>query len=220
MMNFHEASENKPSCWGIPIGIIGIFVVLFLLESKIAHADGLAVSVKTGFSTLSMSAGSTFAKDGGLGMEVRPQVNFEYPNLSAAVSLFFQGRLGSLYGAFPLTRVGAGIYYYPSGLALSNTILDNGVTMSHNRFAPFVMGQVAFASIAVTDTDPTAPISFNGLGIGYQIGGGGELPIGSETSLIVEFIYEGVLQGGTTGSSGSGLSYSTVSGMLGFSIHR
>jgi hypothetical protein len=180
------------------------------------------VHLLSGFSTLKLSAGTTFKdQDGGIGLEVRPQINIEWGSLNAALDMFYQGRLGSNFGAFPLSRAGTGIYYYPAGLPLQTTVLDNGVTVNQNRFAPFVMGQLTLTTVAVTalNSVSSGPLSFNGLTVGFQVGGGGELPLSQGWSLVAEIIIEGTVAGGVTGNNNSALSYSLVNGMLGVSIH-
>jgi hypothetical protein len=193
-----------------------------VLLSPAALADGgTSFEVNAGFSTLHIKAGSTFDQDGGVGLEVRPQINFEFNSLNSAIDLFYQGRLGSNFGAFPLSRVGGGIYYYPMGLPLQTSILDNGVTLSQNHFAPFLTGNVTFATVAVTDSTSSPALSFNGLTIGYQLGGGGEMPLSQTWSVVLSLFFEGTISGGSTGgaTNNSGLSISAVDGMIGVAIH-
>jgi hypothetical protein len=201
-------------------------LAVLLLGPSLARAEGIAVQIKGGLSSFSVNAGGgAYKQDGGLGLEFRPQINIESPSLNAAVGFFYQGHLGSNIGSFPLSRIGLALYYYPFGLALSSLSLDNDITISQNRIAPFFTGQATFVTISVTDTVTVAPktLSFNGLAAGYMLGGGIEMPLGQSFSILAEVLLEGTLAGGTSDPTGqstsSGLSFSAMSGLLGISIH-
>jgi hypothetical protein len=204
-----------------PIAAVFVLAVMSLMGASSSARASTGFQVNFGFSTLHLKAGATFDKDGGMGLEIRPQIDFEFNALNSAVDLFYQGRLGSNFGAFPLSRVGVGIYYYPTGLPLQTVILDNGVTLSQNHFAPFLVGNMTFTTVAVTDATQTPALSFNGLTLGYQIGGGGEMPLSQTWSMVVTFYLEGTIAGGSTGgaTNNSGLNYSLVNGFLGVAIH-
>ncbi len=198
------------------------FFLLFL--SAPAFAVPISIGLKGGVSTYSVQAGTTYAGSTDLGFDFRPQINFDWDQVNLALDFFFQGRIGSAIGAFPLSRFGTGVYYYPLGLGLYRSILDNGVTVTQNRLAPFITGQVLFASVAITDiSDTTNPVSFNALSVNFQLGGGLEFPVGENFSLIAELIYERTLMGGSTASSDSSSSSGIVvegfNGLIGITIH-
>jgi hypothetical protein len=183
----------------------------------------MSVHLLSGFSTLSVNAGGgTFDKDLGIGLEIRQQTNIEWNSLNSMIDFYYQGRVGSNYGSFPLSRAGGGLFYYPFGLPLHTIVMDNGATLSQNHFAPFVLGQLGLSILSITDNSDEAagPKPFNGLTVGYQIGGGAELPLSQSISILVEFQMEGTLAGGSssTSSTNSSLSYFAVNGLLGLSI--
>jgi opacity protein-like surface antigen len=207
------------------------FQALFAPEAE----AGISIHLASGFSSLHVQAGTVAAdtgaapydKEGGIGAELREQVNIEFPSLNSAFDIYYQGRFGSSIGSFPLSRTGGGLSWYPWGLPLQFAVLDNGVSFSRNHFAPFLTGQVALSSVAITDIDPqsngnTEPNNartFNGLTIGYQVGGGAELPLTQSWSLVVELLYEGTLSGGSSGGESSSIKFNAVNGILGIALH-
>lgn len=187
-----------------------------LLASSAARAATMAIQLAAGGSSFSLKAGSTFDRSGGFGLEFRPQVGFEFSSFNAALFFSYQGRIGSNFGAFPLSRFGGGLQYYPFGLPLRRVVLDSGVTVHENRFVPFLLGQASLVSVAVTDFSQAQP--FNGLTIGYQIGAGVEFPIGATLSILSEALMEGTLAGGVSADGKSGISLSSYAGLVGISI--
>jgi hypothetical protein len=185
--------------------------------------EGISVQFKGGISNFSLAAGQSYKQDGGSGLEMRSQINYEAIPINTSFGVFYQGHLGSNIGSFPINRVGAAIYYYPFGHPMATMPLDDGVTISQTRIAPFLSAQVAFSTLAITDNTGAHPLPFNGSATAYIVSGGLEMPLGQTTSILGEILYEGTLAGGTTDSSGAlsstGLSYTTVGGMLGISIH-
>ncbi len=177
-------------------------------------AQAAAVSIAGGMSTFRLKAGSDFDRDGGFGPEFRPQISFESVSLGVAMDIFYQGRLGSNFGGFPLSRFGVGGLYYPAGLPIKKTVVDNGITTSSNHFAPFISVQVPLTVIAVTSRADA--LSFNALTIGYQIGVGAEIPILTNMSLLFELFKEGTLAGGA--ATGGGIEVSLYSGLIGFTV--
>ena len=151
-------------------------------------------------------------------MEIRPELNIEWNNLNAAFDVFYQGRLGSNFGAFPISSLGSGLLYYPSGLPIHTTLLDNGVIETENRFAPFILGQMTLTNIAITSSIGNQPISFNGLVVGFQAGGGGEIPVGQTWSILLEVFYQGTLAGGANSGASANVSFGGFCGLIGISI--
>lgn len=183
----------------------------------------MSVSIKAGISTLRVKAGSTFVTDGstegkdlGLGSEYRLQVNFNWNSLNAAIAFYNQARIGSNYGTLPSTRMGTALYYYPFGLPLHTTLLDNGVAMTQNRLAPFICGGPSLTTVAITYRSDTGSSSFNGLALGWQGGGGVEFPMGQRWAVVLEAVGEGTLISDSTGNAA--LSLSGFTGFLGVSI--
>lgn len=220
-MRFHEASDNSQ------VFVLILSAALFVLSAiglkSDARADGgLSLHLASGMSNFRLKAGETFDKTGGFGLEMRLQFNIDWSSFNSALDFFYQGRLGSSIGAFPANRVGTGLIYYPMGMALHTTVLDSGVMITQNRFAPFFMGQASLITLSVTDKTMTPP-AFNALAVGYQLGVGAEIPVGQTWAFVLEFLYEGTLAGGSsnnqTTTSASGVVFSGYGGLLGVAIH-
>jgi len=206
-------------------GVLGS-TSLFLALSPPLFADGLSVQFKGGVSSFSLNAGQVYSQSGGIGIELRTQVNYEVTSINTSFGLFSQGHLGSNIGAFPLSRVGFATYYYLFGQPISSEPREDGVVISTSHMSPFISGQLELVSIAITDTitSPSQKFSFNGSVLGFIVGMGIEMPLTQSTSILGEFLYEGTLVGGSAASSsadlGSGsLSFTSIGGMLGLSFH-
>lgn len=195
----------------------GLILLLALVFAPVrAEAgNGVAIQISGGPSLFRLKAGSTFDRDGGFGLELRPQINLEFTSLSSAFTVFYQGRLGSNFGSYPISRVGSGIQYYPAGLPMRKTVLDSGVALTENRFVPFLSANLLLASIAVTDPSQQQP--FNGLSIGYQVGGGGEFPITTSAALMMQVLYEGTASG--SGAAATGIQLQAYGALFGIAIH-
>ncbi len=203
-----------------------LLVIALMLPSTAQAAEAVSVLMKFGLSSFNVKAGTTFSKDAGMGLELRPQVNYEIPSLNFAAGLFYQGRMGSNgLGAFPLSRFGLAGYYYVFGLAISGDSYDNGVGVSQSRFAPFITAQVDYGTLAITSLSSTTGkvLAFNGLAIGYMLGGGIDIPLTSSMIIELEILLEGTLAGGASQSDGTeangGLSIAGAAGFLGLSFH-
>ena len=202
------------------------FVLGTVWLSHSARGDErFAIQLLVGGSSLNVTGGANYSGSGGLGLELRPQINLEIDDINSAFGLFYEGHLGSNIGSYPVSRIGLAGNYYLLGLPLSVRYLENGVTFLKSHMAPFITGQLAFASVSIADTvtDPVKPTSFNGEALDYLLGGGIEIPMGTGTTLVMEVLLEGTLAGGQSTSSGTqsgnGLGISSFGGLLGLSFH-
>ena len=204
--------------------------VLFLIPSLFAFAaffgpeahaanGGISFELLGGVSEFHLSAGSVYQdRDGGFGLEFRPQINLEVSSFNSSFTIFYQGREGSNFGAFPISRTGFGVQYYPVGMPIQSTLLDNGVSVNENRFVPFISASLCLSVVAITDPSGSIP-SFNGLTFGYQLGAGAEIPVTTTVSAIGELMLENTLTGGSSGSTSSVISLSAYALLLGVSVH-
>lgn len=203
----------------------------FAFSASNATAAYYELGVKAGLSSFSVTAGGgTYKKDSGMGGDIRPQVDMQFPNLNFSTGLYFQGHIGSEIGSFPLGIFGFECAYYPIGLPIVKDLVDNGVHVMHNRLAPFISGGANLTNISVTDANagPTL-LTFNALAIGFQLGAGVDMPVSENTSFLLELLYFGTLIGGGTAQSSSSTStistpsasiqYSGVGVMFGVMIH-
>ena len=120
-----------------------VLLLAFAIPER-ARADGggFSAGLKFGISGLQIAAGNSFAngesgKDAGLGIEMRPQLDLNMSALNTSFNFYYQTRVDSNFGSFPVSRVGFGVQYYPFGLPLHTTMLDNGVVLKQNKFAPY-----------------------------------------------------------------------------------
>jgi len=134
--------------------------------------EGISVQFKFGMSTFDLTAGQSYQASGGMGGELRIQINYDIIPINTSFGIFSQGHLGSNVGSFPMSRVGLATYYFPFGHPLASMPLDNNVTISQSRISLFVMGAGAFSALAITDISGAHPLSFNGSAIVFQMGGG------------------------------------------------
>jgi hypothetical protein len=179
-----------------------LFVVMFSgnLFAAETGPSPWSISVKAGPSTARIKSGAAFDESAGVGAEIRPQVNLALDKQDVSLAFFYQGRVGSRLGAFPISRLGAGAYYYP-----------RGKTSSDRKLSPFVDLSLIAATLSVTVGDSTATeiygypalMSFTGQYIGFQTGGGVEYSVSDSYALSLEAVYENSLFSGGSAANTS-----------------
>lgn len=169
------------------------FLIAWGFMSHSVYAE-TSFELSSALSSSRVSIGDSYAKDMGVGLEVRPQFNFDFVPALLTGDIFFQGRLNSFAGGNSSNRMGAGWMLFPRGLFdRTQRSADSRSSTTIARIRPYVSGEAMLNMLSIQD----GTMAFSASTVDYQVGTGFQFDLLRSVALDIRARYEHTLIGGS-----------------------